>query len=181
MKKVFEIYTPLDKKQIVSLKTGMMINLNGEIYTARDQAHKRLIENIKKGKRLPIDLKNSIIYYCGPTPAKKGKVIGACGPTTSYRMDKYMIFLLQAGLGTTIGKGERAGDIRKLIKKYKAIYFVTWAGCGAYLSQFVKAKKLIAFPELGSEAIYKLEVRDFPLIVAIDSSGRDIYEMRRKK
>ncbi len=165
----------MNKKQIDSFKTGDEILLSGAIYTARDQAHKRLVDTIKKGKKLPIELKGRIIYYCGPTKTPKGKIIGACGPTTSARMDSFTPLLLKAGLKGMIGKGDRAPEIAQAIKKYKAIYFLTYAGCGALLSKHIKAAKPVAYKDLGPEAIYKLEVKDFPLIVAIDSKGRNIY------
>jgi len=161
--------------QNAKLKSGDKIFFSGTIYTARDQAHQRLVEAIKKGQRLPLDLKGAIIYYCGPTKTPKGKVIGACGPTTSSRMDEFTPTLLKAGLKGMIGKGSRSQEVKKAIKKYKATYFLTYAGCGALLSKHVQKAKLIAYKDLGPEAIYKLEVKGFPLIVAIDSRGRSIY------
>ena len=157
------------------LKAGNRISYTGTIYTARDQAHKRLIDAIKKKKKLPVDLKNAIIYYCGPTPAPRGKVIGSCGPTTSSRMDAFTPLLLEAGLKGMIGKGRRSKKVKEAIKKYKGVYFITHAGCGALLSQYVKKAKTVAYKNLGPEAIYKLDVENFPLIVCIDSKGRDLY------
>lgn len=171
-----KIILPLTDSQIRRLKVGQEILLSGIIYTARDQAHKRLVELIKKSKRLPIDLKNQIIYYCGPTRTPKGKIIGSCGPTTSARMDEFTPSLLRLGLKGMIGKGSRSKEVIAAIKKYKAVYFVTYAGCGALLASKVLRAKPIAFKDLGPEAIYKLEVKDFPLIVAIDSKGRSIYK-----
>lgn len=165
----------MNRKQISSLRVGDEILLSGAVYTARDQAHKRLVEAIKKGKKLPFDLKGKIIYYCGPTKTPKGKAIGACGPTTSSRMDSFVPYLLKSGLKGMIGKGDRSSDIVKVIKKYKAMYFLTYAGCGALLAKHVKNAKPVAYKDLGPEAIYKLEVRSFPLIVAIDSKGGNIY------
>lgn len=170
-----KINTPLIRNQIEKLKVGDEVLLNGTIYTARDQAHKRLVEVIKNGKRLPIDLKGSIIYYCGPTKTSKGKVIGSCGPTTSSRMDIFTPALLKSGLKAMIGKGKRSKEAVKAIKKYKAVYFLTFSGCGALLSRYVSKSQVFAYKDLGPEAIYRLEVQDFPLIVAIDSKGRDIY------
>ncbi|MCM8780284.1 MAG: FumA C-terminus/TtdB family hydratase beta subunit [Candidatus Omnitrophica bacterium] len=170
------LYLPLTKDSIADLKVGEELLLNGVIYTARDQAHKRLVEAIKKRKRPPVDLKNQIIYYCGPTATPKGKVIGSCGPTTASRMDRFAPILLQAGIKGMIGKGKRSEEVVKAIKKYKAIYFLAPAGLGALLYTKVKSKELIAYPQLGPEAIYKLKVRDFPVIVGIDSRGRDIYK-----
>ena len=161
--------------QNAKLKAGDKIFFSGTIYTARDQAHQRLAQAIKKGQRLPLDLKGAIIYYCGPTKTPKGKVIGACGPTTSSRMDEFTPTLLKAGLKGMIGKGSRSQEVKGAIKKNKATYFLTYAGCGALLSKHVQKAKLIAYKDLGPEAIYKLEVKGFPLIVAIDSRGRSIY------
>jgi len=159
-----------------NLKAGDRVFLNGIIYTARDQAHKRLVELIKKGKRLPFDLKGAVIYYCGPTKTPKGKIIGSCGPTTSSRMDEFTPLLLKRGLKGMIGKGKRSKEVIAAIKKYKAVYFLTYAGCGALLSKYVKKVVPIAYKDLGPEAILKLEVKDFPLIVGIDFQGRSIYD-----
>jgi len=158
-----------------NLKAGNKFILNGTIYTARDQAHKRLAEAIKRGKKLPINLKGAVIYYCGPTATPKGKVIGSCGPTTSSRMDVFAPALLKAGLKGMIGKGGRSEEVRQAIRKYKAVYFLTYAGCGALLSKYVKSAKAVAYKDLGPEAICRLEVKDFPLIVGIDSQGGYIY------
>jgi fumarate hydratase subunit beta len=163
-------------KNIDTLKAGQEIFLSGTIYTARDQAHKRLVQAIKRGKRLPFELKEAIIYYCGPTQTPKGKVIGSCGPTTSSRMDEFTPLLLKEGLKGMIGKGGRASEVKNAIKKNKGVYFITYAGCGALLSKYVKKARTIAYADLGPEAICKLEVKDFPLIVAIDASGRSIYD-----
>lgn len=163
--KIKRLTTPLSLDKILKLSYRECVALSGIIYTARDQAHKRLVDLIIKNKPLPFMLNGSVIYYCGPTPTPPGEVIGSCGPTSSYRLDNYLEPLFKRGLRATIGKGERSAEAYQLHKKYKVIYFTTWAGCGAYLSQFVKAKKLIAFPELGPEAIYQLEVENFPLIV----------------
>jgi len=169
------IITPLEKKEIETLKVGDRALLSGVIYTARDQAHQRLAKAIEKGKRLPIDLKGQIIYYCGPTKPPKGKIIGSCGPTTSSRMDEFTPVLLKAGLKGMVGKGLRSKQVNAAIKKYKAVYFITYAGCGALLSKYVKKAKPVAYKDLGPESIHKLEVKDFPLIVAIDSKGNNIY------
>jgi len=171
-----KINTPLDKKEIKGLKAGEEILLSGIIYTARDQAHKRLIETINKNKKTPIDLRGTVIYYCGPTPAPSGKVIGSAGPTTSKRMDEFTPGLLKKGLFAMIGKGERSKEVIRAIKKYKVIYFLTYAGCGALLSKYIKKNKPVAYKELGPEAIHKLEVKDFPLIVGIDAKGRSLYK-----
>jgi len=165
-------------KDFKKLKAGEEILFSGVLYTARDQAHKRLVEAIKSGRKLPIDLKNAIIYYCGPTKTPKGMVIGSCGPTTSSRMDCFTPTLLKAGVKAMIGKGARSREVAGAIKKYKAIYFLAYAGLGALISKYVKSNKLAAYPELGPEAIYRLEVVDLPLIVGIDSRGSSIYKTR---
>jgi len=161
--------------KISILKAGQEFFLSGTIYTARDQAHKRLVEAIKSGKRLPIELEGAIIYYCGPTQTPKGKIIGSCGPTTSSRMDAFAPLLLAKGLKAMIGKGARSKEVKEAIRKYKGVYFVTYAGCGALLSKYVKKVEVVAYRDLGPEAILKLEVKDFPLIVAIDANGGSIY------
>ncbi|TAN60471.1 TRZ/ATZ family protein [bacterium] len=160
------------------LKAGDEISYTGKLYTARDQAHKRLVEAIRAGKKLPIALRGRIVYYCGPTRAPKGRVIGSCGPTTASRMDEFTPALLKAGVKAMIGKGSRSQDVIRAIRKHKAVYFLTYAGCGALLSQYVLGKKLAAYHDLGPEAIYELRVKDFPLIVAVDSKGADIYKKR---
>jgi fumarate hydratase subunit beta len=165
----------LSQQIINQLKAGDEVLLTGTIYAARDQAHKRLIEAINKRKKLPIALKGQIIYYCGPTNTPKGKVIGSCGPTTSSRMDDFTPQLLKAGLKGMIGKGARSKEVIKAIKKNKAVYFLAPAGCGALLAEKVKSAKVIAYKDLGPEAIRRLEVKDFPLIVGIDSNGRSVY------
>jgi fumarate hydratase subunit beta len=171
-----KINTPLVRKEIERLKVGEEVLLNGIINTARDQAHKRLIEAINKKKKTSIDLRGQIIYYCGPTPAPRGKIIGSSGPTTSARMDEFTPRLLKKGVLVMIGKGRRSRQVIQAIKRYKAIYFLTYAGCGALLSKYVKKNDPVAYKDLGPEAIYKLEVRDFPVIVGIDTKGRSIYK-----
>jgi fumarate hydratase subunit beta len=170
-----KINKPLNKKQVENLKFGAEVKLSGIIYTARDQAHKRLAEALKKGRKLPINLKNAIIYYCGPTKTPKGKIIGSCGPTTSSRMDEFTPALLKAGLKGMIGKGARAKEIISAIKKHKAVYFLAYAGCGALISKYIQEARAVAYKDLGPEAIYRLKVKDFPLIVGIDARGRSIY------
>ncbi len=171
-----EITLPLTKEKVYSLHVGEKVYLTGYLYTARDAAHKRMVETLRKGKKPPILLKDETIYYMGPTPTPPGKIIGACGPTTSVRMDPYMKELLDVGLLSTIGKGERGEDVTKLLKEYGGIYFVTFGGAGAYLSQKVKKRELIAYEDLGPEAIYRLYVEEFPVIVAIDAYGKTIFE-----
>ncbi len=169
------VTTPLEKRKIVSLKAGDKILLTGFVYTARDQAHKRLLLAIKQADRLPIDIKGQIIYYCGPTATPKGRIIGSCGPTTASRMDEFSSALLKAGLCGMIGKGRRSKEIISAIKRYQAVYFLTYAGCGALLSSFVIQCKIIAYPDLGPEAIHRLYVENFPLIVGIDSKGGSLF------
>lgn len=167
--------TPITKKQIRSLKAGDRVIVNGVMYTARDQAHKRFVQALTLKKKLPISLTSEVIYYCGPTKTPKGKIIGACGPTTSSRMDAFTPAMLKAGLAGMIGKGKRSDAVRQAIKKHKAVYFLTYAGCGALMTKFIKEAKLVAYPDLGPEAIYRLRVENFPLIVGIDSYGRSIF------
>lgn len=168
--------SPLTRDKIKKLKVGDRVLLTGFIYTARDQAHKRLLQLINKKSKLPLSLKDKLIYYCGPTATAPGEIIGSCGPTTSSRMDKFVEPLLKEGLLGMIGKGRRSREVISLIKRYKAIYFIAPSGCGAYLARCVLNKKLVGFGDLGPEAIYELEVKDFPLVVGIDSQGRNIYK-----
>jgi fumarate hydratase subunit beta len=167
--------------KIQNLKAGEKIAFSGILYTARDQAHKRLAEAIKNKKALPINLKGAFIYYCGPTKTPKGKIIGSCGPTTSSRMDEFTPQLLKAGVMGMIGKGSRSLEVVKAIKKYKAVYFLTYAGCGALLAKYVKKATPLVYKDLGPEAIYKLEVKNFPLIVGIDARGNNIYAQASTK
>jgi len=173
-----EIYTPLNLRTIRELKAGNSVFLSGVVYTARDQAHKRLYALIQRGRKLPFTLEGQVIFYCGPTPAPKGKTVGACGPTTSSRMDKFTPLLLKQGLKGMIGKGKRSREVVQAIKRYKGVYFLAPAGAGAYLSRHVRRAEIIAYADLGPEAIYRLEVKGFPLIVGIDSHGKNIYSGR---
>lgn len=174
-----KITAPLKKSEVIKLKVGEEVFLSGIVYTARDQAHKRLSELIYSHKSLPFELKSQVIYYCGPTAAPKNKIIGSCGPTTSSRMDGFTESFLKIGLLGMIGKGRRSPEVQDIIKKYQCIYFIAPSGCGALLAKKVISKKLVCFKDLGPEAVYKLEVKDFPLIVGIDSSGKNIYKERR--
>jgi len=167
------------QEKIKTLKAGDVLLFSGTIYTARDQVHQRLADALKQGKKPPLDLKGAIIYYCGPTKTPEGKIIGSCGPTTSSRMDEFTPRLLKAGLTAMIGKGARSPEVIQAIKKYKAVYFLTYAGCGALLSKYIKKVTPVAYRDLGPEAIYQLEVKDFPLIVGIDAKGRNIYGKKR--
>ncbi|PIP19770.1 MAG: fumarate hydratase [Candidatus Omnitrophica bacterium CG08_land_8_20_14_0_20_41_16] len=167
---------PIQEKYIRELKAGDEVTLSGTIYTVRDQAHKRLIQDIGRGKELPFDTKGAVIYYCGPAKAPKGRVIGSCGPTTSSRMDEFTPLLLKKELKAMIGKGRRSKEVIAAIKKYKAVYFLAPAGCGALISKYIKKAETVAYPDLGPEQILKLEVKGFPLIVGIDSQGGSIYD-----
>jgi fumarate hydratase subunit beta len=171
-----KIETPLNDKVIENLAAGEKVFLSGYIYTARDSAHKRFMDALSSGKELPFNIKNQIIYYCGPSPAPPGKVIGACGPTTSSRMDLYTPKLLSLGLKGMIGKGKRSPAVREAIKQYKAVYFGATGGAGALLSQSVVSSASIAYEDLGPEAVVKLQVRDMPLFVINDIYGNDLYE-----
>ncbi len=173
-----KINLPLKDKDIQSLKAGESLLLSGRLYTARDAVHKILTNLLKDKKKPPMPLKGITIYYAGPAPAAPGRVIGSCGPTTSARMDVYTPALLKRGVKAMIGKGRRGKAVKEAIKKYKAVYFLAPAGCGALLSEKITKKKLIAYEKLGPEAIYELEVKDFPVIVGIDSKGRDVFEKK---
>ena len=159
-RKIVRLHTPLEEKHIAGLRIGDEVFLTGEILTARDQAHKRLGELIKAKKSLSVSLKNQVLYYCGPTKTPKGKTIGSCGPTTSSRMDKFTRPLLVSGLRAMIGKGRRSDEVRDLIKKHKAVYFLATGGAGAFLSKRVLSSKIAAFGDLGPEAIYRLKIKD---------------------
>lgn len=178
---MIEIRTPLTEEKIKSLKAGDQVLLTGSIYTARDAAHKRLVDLINENKKLPFELKNSIIYFVGPTPTKPGENFGSAGPTTSGRMDKYSPILLDLGLKGMIGKGYRNKEVKKSIIKNKAIYFGAIGGTGAAISKCIKKSEIIAFDDLGPEAIRKLEVEKMLLTVIIDKDGNDLYEIGRKK
>ncbi len=175
------INTPLTDKVINNLKAGDRVLLNGIIYTGRDAAHKRLAELIEKGEELPMDIMNQTIYYVGPCPAKPGQVIGSAGPTTSGRMDSYAPLLMEHGLKGMIGKGIRNQQVVDSIIKYNAVYFAAIGGAGALLAEAIKEAEVIAFPDLGAEAIYKLRVENFPVIVIIDNKGNDLYKLGKEK
>jgi len=175
MQRIKRINFPSFASELSDVKAGDRVNISGVIYTARDQAHKRLTQAIQSLKILPVELKGAALYYCGPTKAPKGKIIGSCGPTTSSRMDEYAPLLLDRGLLAMIGKGRRSPEVIDAIKKNKAVYFVTYAGCGALLSKYVLKANVVAYKDLGPEAVLRLEVKDFPVIVAVDSKGKSIY------
>lgn len=171
------LHTPLTAEKARTLKAGDMVLLSGEIYTARDAAHKRLMEILAAGGTLPFEIKDAIIYYVGPTPAKPGHIIGSAGPTTSGRMDAYTPALLDLGLKGMIGKGARSPEVRESIRKNGAVYFAAIGGAAAVMARCVKAAEVIAYADLGAEAIRKLRVEDLPIIVAIDSLGGNYYEI----
>ena len=175
MSMLYKINLPLQKADILKFKSGDELLLNGIIYTARDMAHKKLQELLRAGKPLPFDLKDQVIYYTGPTPAPAGRAIGSAGPTTSDRMDPFTPELLELGLTAVIGKGTRAPEVKKSLLKNKALYLGAIGGAGALLAQAVVSAEIIAFPELGTEAIRRLTVKDFPVTVLYDTQGRDLY------
>ena len=175
------ITVPVAKEEIQDLRAGDYVYLTGVIYTARDAAHKRMDEALSEGKELPLDIKNQMIYYMGPSPAREGRPIGSAGPTTASRMDKYAPRLLNLGLGGMIGKGKRSQAVRDAIVRNKAVYFAAVGGAGALLSKCIKRADVIAYDDLGTEAIRRLEIEDLPAIVVIDSEGNNLYETAVKE
>ena len=170
------IPVPYDEKTARELRSGDYVYITGTIYTARDAAHKRMYEALEQGKELPFDVKNSVIYYMGPSPAREGRPIGSAGPTTASRMDKYTPSLLDLGLKGMIGKGKRTDAVRQAIIRNGAVYFAAVGGAGALLSKAILSSEVIGYDDLGTEAIRKLTVKDFPAIVVIDSEGNNLYE-----
>lgn len=179
--KTINITTPISRETARSLKAGDSVSISGVIYTARDAAHKRMLENLEKGIPLPVELKDQTIYFAGPSPAKPGEPIGSVGPTTSYRMDAYSPKTIELGLTCMIGKGARNNDVIEAMKKYGAVYIGAVGGAGALISGCVKKAEVVAYPDLGSEAIHRLEVENFPGIVIIDSEGTNLYETEPPK
>ena len=175
------ITVPVVKEEIQDLRAGDYVYLTGVIYTARDAAHKRMDEALSEGKELPLDIKNQMIYYMGPSPAREGRPIGSAGPTTASRMDKYAPRLLDLGLGGMIGKGKRSQAVQDAIVRNKAVYFAAVGGAGALLSKCIKRADVIAYDDLGTEAIRRLEIEDLPAIVVIDSEGNNLYETAVKE
>ena len=169
------IKTPLDETTVKEIKAGDFVYITGTIYTARDAAHKRMYEALQRNEGLPFDVTNNVIYYLGPTPAREGQVIGSAGPTTSSRMDKYTPVLLDKGLKGMIGKGKRSEEVRESIVKNQAVYFAAIGGAGALLSKSIKSSKVIAYDDLGTEAIRELYVENFPVIAVIDCDGTNQY------
>lgn len=179
MKKI--LTTPLKEEDLKDLKAGDDVYITGYIYTARDAAHERLVKLVDEGKDLPFDIKGAIIYYVGPAPAKPDQAIGSAGPTTSYRMDSYTPQLLDVGLKGMIGKGKRDQEVKDSIVKNKAVYFASIGGAAALIAQSVESAEVIAYEDLGAEAIRKLYVKDFPVTVINDAKGNDLYQMGRKE
>ena len=178
---MIKINTPLTEVVIDGLKAGDEVSISGTIYTARDAAHKKMIEALDRRENLPFNIKHQIIYYVGPCPPKPDKIIGPAGPTTSVRMDAYTPRLLQLGLGGMIGKGSRNQEVIESIVKNKGVYFGATGGAGALIARCIVSQDIIAYPELGAEALRKLEVVDFPAIVIIDSNGNNLYEIGKAK
>lgn len=176
-----KITTPLTPEVVASLRAGDAVTITGIIYVGRDAAHKRMVEALDRGEKMPFDPRGQVIYYMGPSPAKPGQPIGAAGPTTSYRMDAYAPRLMAEGLIGMIGKGNRSAPVKEAIKKYKGVYFAAIGGAGALLSKAIKKADTIAYEDLGAEALLRLEVEDFPVVVINDMYGGDLYEEGRKK
>lgn len=181
MAEPIRLKTPLTDKDVERLKIGDRVLINGVIYTGRDAAHKRLSDLLKEGKEFPFDIRGQIIYYVGPTPARPGQVFGSAGPTTSYRMDAYAPALIAKGLKGMIGKGMRSDAVKEAMKKHQAVYFAATGGAGALLAKKVKKAKVVAYEDLGPEAIRRLEVEDLPVIVINDVRGNDLYIEGEKK
>lgn len=181
MSQAIRLKTPLSDADVEKLKAGDKVLLSGVIYTGRDAAHKRLYDLLLEGKSLPIDLKGQVIYYVGPAPAKPGQVIGSAGPTTSGRMDAFSPKLIEMGLKGMIGKGMRKKEVVEAMKKHKAVYFAATGGAGALLAKAIKKAQVVAYDDLGPEAISRLEVDDFPVIVVNDTKGNDLYEEGMRK
>jgi fumarate hydratase subunit beta len=173
---VKRLRAPLIEADVRQLKAGDEVTIDGTVYTARDMAHKRLCETLDRGERLPVELQGAIIYFVGPTPARPGRVIGAAGPTTSARMDPFSPRLIAHGLRATIGKGYRGDEVRQALKRYGAVHLATLGGAGALLSRHIVRVEIVAYEDLGTEAIRRLEVVDFPAVVAYDAAGGSVYD-----
>ena len=176
-----KVTTPLSKDVVQSLQAGDVVRVSGKIYTARDAAHKRMVEDLAAGKSLPIDMQGQVIYYVGPAPAMPGQVIGSAGPTTSGRMDKYAPTMMQQGMAGMIGKGLRGKEVVEAMQKYGCVYFAAVGGAGAVIAKTIKAYKVLAYDDLGAEAFAEMEVEDFPAIVVIDAHGKDFYQEGTEK
>ncbi len=177
----YRLKTPLSEEDVLKLRIGDEVLLSGVVYTARDLAHKRLVELIERDEPLPFDIKGAVIFYVGPAPAPPGRPIGSAGPTTAYRMDPFTPKLLELGLKATIGKGGRGPEVKEALKRYKAVYFAAIGGVAALLADRIKEAEVIAFEDLGPEAVRRLVVEDFPVIVACDAHGGDLFEEGKKK
>lgn len=176
MSEILRIETPLTQAKVAQLKAGDNVLLNGVLYTGRDAAHKKMVEALNRGEALPFDVRDQVIYFVGPTPAKPGQVIGSAGPTTSGRMDAYSPILIAKGLTGMIGKGLRSSEVISAMKEHGAVYFGAIGGAGALIAKRIISSEIIAYPELGPEAVRRIEVRDFPVMVIIDSQGNNLYE-----
>ncbi len=176
-----KLTTPLNDETVAQLHAGDRVEITGTIFVARDAAHKRMVDALDRGEKLPTDFSGQVVYYMGPSPTKPGKVIGSAGPTTSGRMDRYAPRLMEIGLKGMIGKGLRAAPVKEAMKKYKAVYFAATGGAAALIAQRIKKAQVIAYEELGAEALQKLEVEDFPVIVVNDMYGGDAYEDGKKQ
>lgn len=174
------VHVPLSKEDARTLKTGDYVYLEGTIYSARDAAHKRISEALDRGEELPFDIKGNVIYYMGPSPAREGRPIGSAGPTTAGRMDPYTPRLLDMGMGGMIGKGKRTQDVHDAVVRNEAVYFAAVGGAGALLSQRIKKSEVIAYDDLGPEAIRKMEIEDFPVVVVMDVEGNDLYKISQE-
>src|SRR3990172_5986613 len=181
MTEPIKLHPPLTNAVIERLRAGGRVVITGVIYTGRDMAHKYMVEGHQKGEKLPFELAGQILYYTGPTPAPPGRPIGSAGPTTSYRMDKYTPTLLELGLKGMIGKGPRGQQVKDAIRKFKAVYFAAIGGAGALISRAIKKAEVIAYPELGTEAVMRIEVEDFPAVVVNDVHGADLYTIGVEK
>ncbi len=173
------VQLPLSEDIAVSLTAGDMVYLTGEMLVARDAAHARIVESLEKGEGLMFDLKDAVIYYMGPSPGRDGRPLGSAGPTTAGRMDRYTPMLLDRGMRAMIGKGDRSAEVIEAIVRNKAVYFAAIGGAGALLSKCIEASELVCYRDLGTEAVRRITVKDFPVIVAIDSRGKDLYEKER--
>lgn len=181
MAEVIKLTTPLTTEDVIKLKAGDIVSISGVIYTGRDAAHKRMVECLDRNEPMPIDVKGQVMYYVGPAPAKPGKPIGSCGPTTSYRMDPYTPTMLDEGLKAMIGKGPRSAEVIESMKKNKGVYLAAIGGAAAVIAKSVKSCEVITYEDLGAEAIHKLEVEDFICFVAIDAEGNNLYETGKKE
>lgn len=178
---MIRLLPPLDDQAIEGLRAGDRVTITGTIYSARDAAHKRMVEALERGEELPIPLEGQIIYYMGPSPARPGFPIGSAGPTTSYRMDSYAPILLARGLKGMIGKGNRSAQVRQAIQQYRAVYLAATGGAGALIARSIKKAEVVAYEELGAEAVRRLEVEDFPAVVINDIYGGDLYEQGKAR